>query len=192
MAGTDTSDAIFGLGNPGRRFAGTRHNAGAMALDVLARRGGIRLWRRRYRAACGRGRIRGRPVWLFKPRTYMNLSGYAVAAAVEDLRLDAGRILVMCDDIDLPAGNIRLREKGSSGGHKGLRSIIDEMGTPDFARLRVGVGGPPPGEDAAAYVLSPFEAAEQEKIDAALERAADAAEMWVAEGAARAMTAFND
>lgn len=192
MAGTDTSDAIFGLGNPGRRFAGTRHNAGAMALDVLARRGGIRLWRRRYRAACGRGRIRGRPVWLFKPRTYMNLSGYAVAAAVEDLRLDAGRILVMCDDIDLPAGNIRLREKGSAGGHKGLRSIIDEIGTPDFARLRVGVGAPPPGEDAAAYVLSPVGAAEQEKIDAALERAADAAEMWLAEGAARAMTAFND
>jgi len=192
VAGTDTSDAIFGLGNPGRRFAGTRHNAGALALDVLARRGGIRLWRRRYQAACGRGRIRGRPVWLFKPRTYMNLSGYAVAAAIEDLRLDAARILVMCDDIDLPAGNIRLREKGSAGGHKGLRSIIDEIGTPDFARLRVGVGGPPPGEDAAAYVLSPFEAAEQEKIDAALERAADAAEMWLAEGAARAMTAFND
>ncbi len=192
MAGTDTSYAVFGLGNPGRQFAGNRHNSGAMALDVLARRGGIRLWRRRYRAACGRGRIGGRPVWLFKPRTYMNLSGYAVAAAVEALRLDAARILVMCDDIDLPAGNIRLREKGSSGGHKGLRSIIDEMGTPDFARLRVGVGAPPPGEDAAAYVLSPFEAAEQEQIDAALERAAGAAEMWLAEGAARAMTAFND
>jgi PTH1 family peptidyl-tRNA hydrolase len=192
VAGTDTTYAIFGLGNPGRRFAGTRHNAGAMVLDILARRHGIRMWRRRYKAAYGRGRIRGRHAWLFKPRTYMNLSGYAVAAAVEDLRLDARDILVMCDDIDLPAGNIRLREKGSAGGHKGLRSIIDELGTQDFARLRVGVGAPPPGDDAAAYVLSPFEAAEMEDIEAALARAADAAEAWLAEGAARAMTAFND
>jgi len=192
VAGTETTYAVFGLGNPGRRFAGTRHNAGAMALDILARRHGIRLWRRRYQAACGRGRVRGKPVWLFKPRTYMNLSGYAVAAAVEDLRLAADNLLVMCDDIDLPAGNIRLREKGSAGGHKGLRSIIDELGTQDFARLRVGVGAPPPGEDAAAYVLSAFEAAEMESIDAALARAADAAEAWLVEGAARAMTAFND
>lgn len=192
MAGTDIAYAVFGLGNPGRRFAGTRHNAGARVLDILARRHGIRLWRRRYQAACGRGRIRGRQVWLFKPRTYMNLSGYAVAAAVEDLHLDAGNVLVMCDDIDLPAGNIRLREKGSAGGHKGLRSIIEELGTQDFARLRVGVGAPPPGVDAAAYVLSPFEAAEAGDVDAALARAADAAEAWLAEGAARAMTAFND
>jgi PTH1 family peptidyl-tRNA hydrolase len=192
VAGTETTYAVFGLGNPGRRFAGTRHNAGAMALDILARRHGIRLWRRRYQAACGRGRVRGKPVWLFKPRTYMNLSGYAVAAAVEDLRLAADNLLVMCDDIDLPAGNIRLREKGSAGGHKGLRSIIDELGTQDFARLRLGVGAPPPGEDAAAYVLSPFEAAQTEHIEAVLERAADAAEAWLVEGAARAMTAFND
>ena len=192
MAGTETTHAVFGLGNPGRRFAGTRHNAGAMVLDILARRHGIRLWRRRYKAACGRGRVRGKPVWLFKPRTYMNLSGYAVATAVEELRLEAENVLVMCDDIDLPTGNIRLREKGSAGGHKGLRSIIDELGTQDFARLRLGVGAPPPGGDAAAYVLSPFEAAQTEQIDAALARAADAAETWLVEGAARAMTAFND
>jgi PTH1 family peptidyl-tRNA hydrolase len=192
VAGSNAIYAVFGLGNPGRRFANTRHNAGAMALDILARRHGIRLWRRRFQSACGRGRVGGRDVWLFKPRTFMNLSGYAVAAAFEDLRLDVGRILVMCDDIDLPAGRIRLREKGSAGGHKGLRSIIDEIDTQDFARLRVGVGAPPPGEDAAAYVLSPFEADEREEIAAALERAAGAAETWLAEGAARAMTAFND
>jgi PTH1 family peptidyl-tRNA hydrolase len=192
VARSDHIYAVFGLGNPGRRYADNRHNAGARVLDILARRHGVRLWRRRYQSACGRGRIRGRDVWLFKPRTYMNLSGYAVTAAVEELRLPVGNLLVMCDDLDLAVGKIRLREKGSSGGHKGLRSIIEELGTQDFARLRVGVGAPPPGGDAAAYVLSPFAAAEREAVGAALERAADAAEAWLAEGAARAMTAFND
>jgi PTH1 family peptidyl-tRNA hydrolase len=185
------SYAIFGLGNPGRRFAGTRHNAGAMAVDVLARRHRIRLWRRRFRSACGRGRIGGRGLWLVKPRTYMNLSGYAVAAATEELGIGPGRILVISDDIDLPLGKIRLREKGSAGGHKGLQSIVDELGTQEFARLRVGVGAPS-GDDAAAYVLAPFDRGDAEVVTAALERAADAAEAWLEQGAARAMTAFND
>jgi PTH1 family peptidyl-tRNA hydrolase len=119
----------------------------------------------------------------------MNLSGYAVAAAAEGLNLGPGKMLVISDDIDLPPGKIRLREKGSAGGHKGLQSIMDELGTQNFARLRVGVGAPP-GDDAAAYVLSPLE--EADVAGAAVERAADAAEAWLAEGAARAMTAFND
>jgi PTH1 family peptidyl-tRNA hydrolase len=181
--------AVFGLGNPGRQYVGTRHNAGAMAVDALARRHRIRLWRRRFQSACGKGRVGRRVVWLVKPRTYMNLSGYAVAAAAEGLKLDTNNILVISDDIDLPPGKIRLREKGSAGGHKGLQSIIDELGTQNFARLRVGVGAPP-GDDAASYVLSQLE--EADAVGAALERAADAAEAWLAEGAARAMTAFND
>jgi PTH1 family peptidyl-tRNA hydrolase len=189
--GGPDSYAIFGLGNPGRRFAGTRHNAGAMAVDVLGRRHRIRLWRRRFRSACGRGRVGGRDVWLVKPRTYMNLSGYAVAAATEELGIGPARILVISDDIDLPPGKIRLREKGSAGGHKGLQSIIDELGTQNFARLRVGVGAPS-DDDAAAYVLAPFDPGDADALAAALERAADAAEKWLAEGAARAMTAFND
>ncbi len=188
MAGTETY-AIFGLGNPGRRYAGTRHNVGATVVDVLARRHRIRLWRRRFQSACGKGRVGGRAVWLVKPRTYMNLSGYAVAAATEGLNLGPGKMLVISDDIDLPPGKIRLREKGSAGGHKGLQSIIDELDTQNFARLRVGVGTPP-GDDAASYVLSPLE--EADAAGAAVERAADAAEAWLAEGAARAMTAFND
>lgn len=190
MAATDTY-AIFGLGNPGRRYAGTKHNAGAAVVDILARRHRIRLWRRRFQSACGKGRVGGREVWLVKPRAYMNLSGYAVAAAAEGLKLGPAGFLVISDDIDLPLGRIRLRPKGSAGGHKGLESIIGELGTPNFARLRVGVGAPS-GDDAAAYVLSPFEAGDEEVVGAALERAADAAEAWLAEGAARAMTAFND
>lgn len=181
--------AVFGLGNPGRQYVGTRHNAGAMVVDVLARRHRIRLWRRRFQSACGKGRAAGRDVWLVKPRTYMNLSGYAVAEAAEKLNLATDNILVISDDIDLPPGKIRLREKGSAGGHKGLQSIIDELGTQNFARLRVGVGAPA-GDDAATYVLSPLE--EADAVGAALERAAAAAEAWLAEGAARAMTAFND
>jgi PTH1 family peptidyl-tRNA hydrolase len=189
--GGPDSYAIFGLGNPGRRYVGTRHNAGAMVVDVLARRHRVRLWRRRFRSACGRGRVARHDVWLVKPRTYMNLSGYAVAAATEELGIAPGRILVISDDIDLPPGKIRLRERGSAGGHKGLQSIVDELGTQEFARLRVGVGGPP-DDDAAAYVLAPFDPGDADVVVAALERAADAAEAWLAQGAARAMTAFND
>lgn len=162
-----------------------------MVVRILARRHRIRLWRRRFGTACGKGRIGGRDVWLFAPRTYMNLSGHAVAAAIENLALVVNRILVISDDVDLPPGKIRLRTKGSAGGHKGLRSIIEEIGTEEFARLRVGIGAPAEG-DAAAYVLSPFEPPEKEIIDAALRRAANAAEAWLAESAARAMTAFND
>ena len=190
MARTDTY-AIFGLGNPGRRYAGTKHNVGAAVVDILARRHRIRLWRRRFRSACGQGRIGGCDVWLVKPRTYMNLSGYAVAAAAEGLKVGGERFLVISDDVDLPPGKVRLREKGSAGGHKGLQSVIEELGTQNFARLRVGVGAPP-DDDAAAYVLSRFEAGDEKIVGAALERAADAAEAWLVDGAARAMTAFND
>lgn len=121
----------------------------------------------------------------------MNRSGYAVAEAVEKLPLELPRVLIISDDIDLPPGKIRLREKGSAGGHKGLQSIIDELGTQDFARLRLGVGEPPAGEEAADYVLSPFTAGERELIEEALARAAACAEAWLEEGASRAMTAFN-
>ncbi|UCH79552.1 MAG: aminoacyl-tRNA hydrolase [Candidatus Coatesbacteria bacterium] len=182
---------MFGLGNPGRYYADTRHNVGAWVVRRLGRRWRIRLWRRRYNAACGRGKVRGRPTWLFQPRTYMNRSGYAVAEAVEGLNLDHARILIVSDDIDLPPGKIRLREKGSAGGHKGLQSIIDELGTQDFARLRLGVGKPPAGEEAADHVLSPFAAGERELIEEALARAAACAETWLLEGPSQAMTAFN-
>ncbi len=162
-----------------------------MVVRILARRHRIRLWRRRFRAACGKGRVGDRDVWLFIPRTYMNLSGHSVTAAIDNLGLNLNRVLVISDDVDLPLGKIRLRTKGSAGGHKGLRSIAEETGTEEFARLRVGIGAPAE-DDAAAYVLSPFEPPEKEIVDAALRRAANAAEAWLAEGAARAMTAFND
>ncbi|MGD8717182.1 MAG: aminoacyl-tRNA hydrolase [Candidatus Zixiibacteriota bacterium] len=187
----DNTYAIFGLGNPGRQYADTKHNAGAMVVDILARRHRVRLWRRRFQSICGKGAIEGRPAWLIKPRTYMNRSGWSVAEAVESLKLAPERLLVISDDLDLPSGKIRLREKGSAGGHRGLQSIIEELGTQNFARLRIGVGAPTEG-DAADYVLSTFDPAERSAVDEALERAADAVEAWLAEGAARAMTAFND
>jgi len=125
-----------------------------------------------------------------KPWTFMNLSGRAVAAAKAGLGVDMTRLLVISDDISLPLGALRLRERGSAGGHKGLASVIAALGTQEFARLRIGVGAPP-GDDAAAYVLAPFAAEEKHLISAALGRAADAVERWLAEGPARAMSAFN-
>jgi len=161
-----------------------------MAVAALARRHGVRMWRRRCDAACGKGKVAGRAVWLFHPRTYMNRSGWAVAAAVDELGLELSRLLVVSDDISLPTGALRLRARGSSGGHKGLQSIIEELDSQEFARLRVGVGDPG-GEDAADYVLAPFAPPEVPTINAALARAADAVELWLAEGTARAMAAFN-
>jgi len=182
---------VLGLGNPGSEYVGTRHNVGAMVVDLLARRHRVRLWRRRFQATCGKGSISARAAWLIKPRVYMNRSGWSVAAARQELKLDLGHILVIADDIALPTAKIRMREKGSSGGHKGLQSVIDELGTEDFARLRIGVGAPEDG-DAAAYVLAPFEPGELDVIEDAVARAAAAVACWLGEGAARAMTAFND
>jgi PTH1 family peptidyl-tRNA hydrolase len=183
--------AVFGLGNPGREYARTRHNAGAMVVDELAARWRIRLWRRRFLAACGTGAVAGKRVWLVKPRTYMNLSGRSVAAAVSRLGLEADRFLVVTDDIALPLGNIRLRRKGSAGGHKGLQSVIDELASETFDRLRMGVGDP--GDvDAAAYVLTPFDAVERTTVEETIKRAADAAAYWLERGAQQAMATFND
>lgn len=182
---------VVGLGNPGRRYAYTRHNVGYRVVEEMARRHRIRLWRRRFRAVCGKGRICGREVWLLKPQTFMNLSGEAVSPAVGSLRCDAQRLLLVLDDISLPLGALRFREKGSAGGHKGLMSVIEELGTEAFPRLRVGIGMPPPGQDAAAYVLARFSAAEEKTIAQTVARAADAVETWLTEGATRTMARYN-
>jgi PTH1 family peptidyl-tRNA hydrolase len=182
---------IVGLGNPGRRYAYTRHNAGYRAVDALAHRWGIKLWRRRFFTAYGKKTLAGREVFLVQPHTYMNLSGNSVARWVDDLGLDLEHLLAICDDLNLPAGAIRLRPQGSAGGHKGLQSLIEELGGEKYPRLRVGIGTPPPGVDAADYVLAPMARADAEQMEQTVARAADAAESWLRRGVAATMAAFN-
>ncbi len=184
---------IVGLGNPGRRYRGTRHNLGFDVLDVLARR---------WQVASARERFHGRlaevawpefgTVLLLWPETYMNRSGLAVAEAVRWYGLDPQHdLLVVCDDLNLPLGTIRLRPKGSDGGQRGLRDVIAQLGTDRFARLRLGIGPRPTAVSATDFVLARFLPEEQAAVGAMVERAADCAECWLREGIDRAMARYN-
>lgn len=181
---------IVGLGNPGRRYARTRHNVGYRVADEFCRRNRIWMWRTRFDSKYGAGTVYGERYAVIKPKTYMNRSGYAVAAAAEKFNIVPDRIIVINDDIDLPVGRIRVRRSGSSGGQKGLESIIDELATEAFPRIRVGVGNPG-GRDAAEFVLSPFQPEEEGIITGAVEDAARAVEVIIADGIDRAMAEFN-
>jgi len=181
---------VVGLGNPGRRYAATRHNVGYRVADEFCRRNRIRLWRNRFASKYGSGAVAGERLAVIKPTTYMNRSGYAVAAAAGKLGVEPERIIVVNDDIDLPVGRIRVRRSGGSGGHKGLASIIDELGTEDFPRVRVGVGDPG-ARDPAEYVLAPFTSDEERVVPGAVVRAAEAVEAVIAGGIERAMAEFN-
>lgn len=187
---------IVGLGNPGPEFAGTRHNVGWMCVERLARRVGVNFDRYRFRAQLARWDADGRTVLLAKPLTFMNRSGEAVRPLVRFYKVRLDRLMVVYDDLDLPPGKIRIRPKGSAGGHHGMESIIEKLGTSDFPRLRIGIGRPVgPGafdpDAVARYVLSPFSAAERPLIDAALDRAVEALLVWVGEGLEAAMNRFN-
>ena len=180
---------IVGLGNPGPKYAGTRHNAGFLCVDRLAERAGIALNDRRKAALLGEGRIEGKRVVLVKPRTFMNVSGEAVRYAMDRYRVRAESVLIVLDDLDLPLGRIRMRASGGSGGHNGLNSINAALGTQEYARLRIGIGRPQ-GET-VGYVLGAFTPEEAPAAEAALGRAADAAEAWLAHGVNHAMDNFN-
>jgi peptidyl-tRNA hydrolase, PTH1 family len=181
---------VVGLGNPGSRYADTRHNVGWMVLDRLSDRGGMSGHQKaRDGAAVTRGRLDGLDLVLVKPTTYMNLSGIAVRKVLARDRVPMSDLLVVVDDIALPLGRLRLREEGSAGGHNGLRSIIGEMGTQRFARLRVGIGEPARG--AVDHVLSRFDASERGVLDEALDAAADAVMDWAREGPTRAANRWN-
>jgi PTH1 family peptidyl-tRNA hydrolase len=182
---------IAGLGNPGRKYAGTRHNLGFEALEELGRRHGIAPTRRRFRGMLGEGAIAGRRVLLLRPGTYMNLSGESVAPALRFYQLPLAHLLVICDDVYLPPGKVRLRRSGSAGGHKGLISIIQHLDSDSFPRLRIGVGEPPPGLDQVQYVLMPFGRQERLAVQEAVDLAADVVEAWLAEGIEAAMNRFN-
>ncbi|GIV15944.1 MAG: peptidyl-tRNA hydrolase [Armatimonadota bacterium] len=181
---------VLGLGNPGAEYAHTRHNIGFDVVDILASRHRIRLSIHRNHAHYGMGTIADIPVLLAKPMTYMNRSGEAARALLQRYPLDSERLLVIVDDVALPTGRIRIRPSGSDGGHNGLASIIQCLGTQAFPRVRVGIGSPPPGQ-MVEYVLSRFAPQEQPIIEEALQRAADAAEAVITQGVQAAMNRFN-
>lgn len=181
---------IAGLGNPGLRYKNTRHNIGFMVLDEFAGKHGIRIKQKAFHGLCGVGRFDGEEVFLVKPLTFMNLSGEAVDAVCQDRLKNKEDLLVVCDDFNLPLGEIRLREKGSSGGHNGLESIIGIMGE-DFARLRVGIGAEVMPVDRSDYVLGPFLRKERPILKEAVIEAVLCVETWISKGSSEAMKACN-
>lgn len=182
---------LVGLGNPGRRYERTRHNLGFMLIDRIARSAGIPLGSRTGAALWGAGEYKGAPITLVKPLTYMNRSGEAVRALVRQRPPGNERLWVAHDELDLPLGRLRLRTAGGAGGHRGVRSVIAGLGTNEFGRIRLGVGRPPDGWDAADYVLSPFPREEHDIVDDLLGRAADAVAVVIQHGAEAAMDRFN-
>jgi PTH1 family peptidyl-tRNA hydrolase len=182
---------LVGLGNPGAQYAPTRHNVGFWTIDALAQRHGIALKTRRHHSLLGVGTIREVPVVLAKPQTYMNLSGQAVQALLHAYHLAPDQMLVVFDDVWLAPGAVRVRAKGSAGGHNGMKSIIAALGTEAFPRVRIGIGQPPAGVDLADYVLSPPDEAERALLQDAAQRAADACEAWLTEPIEQVMAQFN-
>lgn len=181
---------IVGLGNPGKRYERTRHNLGFLVVDALAATLGIRLDKEECRALTGVAHRGGR-LMLAKPQTYMNNSGEAVAALVRYYQIEPADMLVVYDDLALPPGQLRIRSKGSAGGHNGLRSIIHYLQTQEFPRLRIGIGPVPPGWTGADYVLSAFPE-DDPALRPAVERAAEAALFWVDQGIEKAMQCYNN
>ena len=180
------------LGNPGTKYEMTRHNAGFMAGDAMAKAQGAAINRSRFKALTGTCDIGGETVMLMKPQTFMNLSGEAVAQAVSFYKLAPDHIIVVSDEVALPIGKLRIRTKGSAGGHNGLKNIIALLGTDQFPRIRIGVGAAPhPDYDMADWVLSSFKGKDAEDILAAAARAAEAVECYITKGADRAMNLYN-
>ncbi|MCC8066318.1 MAG: aminoacyl-tRNA hydrolase [Clostridiales bacterium] len=183
---------IAGLGNPGRQYVRTRHNAGYEAIDRLADKYGIRIETEKFKALCGSGVIEGQKVLLLKPLTFMNLSGESIRAACDFYKIDPTEgLTVLCDDINLAPGQLRVRAKGSAGGHNGIRNIIAQLGTQEFARVRIGVGEKPDGYDLADYVLGHFSQEEWETMADAFSHAAEAAAMLMTEDVQTVMNRFN-
>ncbi len=183
--------AVVGLGNPGRAYVRTRHNLGFRVVDRLAEITGAALERVEAEALVGEARIADVAVLLVKPQTYMNLSGRAVGEVVRRYGIPLPELLVVLDDLDLPLGTIRIRRKGSAGGHRGLQSVIEALSSSAFPRLRLGIRPMSPIEDTVAFVLSPFEPDEEPIVEGMIERAVAAVSVWVREGIERAMAEFN-
>ena len=186
---------IVGLGNPGTQYARTRHNAGWLVIDELARRYSIDLGRRAFEAKLGNGMAGEYRVTLMKPQTFMNLSGRSVASLVNYHQVPLEHLLIICDDLNLPLGRMRMRVGGSDGGHNGLKSIAQSLGSKDYPRLRFGVGEPPREEreerGTRDYVLKPFAATEQPLVESVVSHAANCVETFIRSGPELAMNQFN-
>lgn len=180
---------IAGLGNPGKKYENTRHNIGFITLDYLAERHDIKINKIKHKALVGEGRISGQKVLLVKPQTYMNLSGESLREVMDYYKVDIEDMIVVYDDIDLPAGTVRIRKKGSAGTHNGMRSIVQHLGQ-DFPRIRMGIGNDRRG-DLVDFVLGGFSKEDREVLEPAVERAALAIESYVDEGIEKAMNKYN-
>ena len=180
------------LGNPGPKYAGTRHNVGFMTADKCEKATGARISRSRFKALTDRISVDGQDVLLMKPQTYMNLSGDAVAEAARFYKVPTEHVIVISDDVSLPVGKLRIRAKGSAGGHNGLKSIIARLGSDAFPRIKLGVGAPPhPEYDMADWVLGSFKNQDAVDIDAACARAWEAVESLIREGVEKTQSRFN-
>ena len=183
---------LVGLGNPGDQYENTRHNVGFMVIDELADRANVPVQKLKYRALTNTATLGGQKVLLMKPITYMNLSGEAVRQAVDIYKVPADHVLVISDDTALAVGRLRIRKGGSAGGHNGLKNIIQQLGTDQFPRVRLGVGEKPhPDYDLADWVLGRFQGEDKKAIDAAVKKAADAIECILSQGLDKGMNRFN-
>jgi PTH1 family peptidyl-tRNA hydrolase len=182
---------VVGLGNPGRKYEGTRHNIGYAILAELARNFGVSSPKNKFHGEVMDADIGGQKALLLSPLTYMNLSGLCVSEAKAFYKIAEQDLLVLCDDLNLPLGKLRIRLQGSAGGQKGLDDIIDKLGSDNFPRLRVGIGTPPAGWDWADFVLSKFTAEEMPQINEAVRRAAEAVLVWARDGIESCMNQFN-
>lgn len=183
---------IVGLGNPGSQYTHTRHNCGFRAIDILADKLGCKIDKAKFQGLYGQVLFSGRKLFLLKPQTFMNLSGRSVLQLSAYFSIPPQRIIVLFDDISLPPGRLRIRADGSAGGHNGIKSIIGELGSQDFPRVKIGVGAKPePERDLADWVLSTFSAAEEKALVSALENAADAAMCIIEKGVAESANRYN-
>lgn len=182
---------VVGLGNPGRKYEDTRHNVGFDVAIKLAERFGQTTARSKFRGEVVEGAVGSEKLLLLCPHTYMNRSGSSVLESRDFYKLELSDLLVVCDDLSLPLGKLRIRTKGSSGGQNGLRDIIQRLGSEEFPRLRIGIDTPPPGWDAADFVLSKFTKDDRAEMEVAIARAADAVECWVRDGIERCMNQYN-
>lgn len=182
---------IVGLGNPGRRYEGTRHNVGFETVEILSKRHGIKLTKLRHKAILGEGLIGGKKIILVKPQTFMNLSGDSVWEILQWYRVSQRNMIVVYDDVDLPLGKLRLRPRGSSGTHNGMKSVIYRIESDEFFRIRIGIGSPPKGWELSDYVLGKFHGADKEMIASTIIKASDATEEIIRSGIDSAMNKFN-